>query len=144
METNDLVQSGLQLKKLIGKKVEPIMEEYHLRPVELDILAFLSREKGIDTAKGIIQKKHLSKAHISKSIDNLRSQGFIQVKEDEKDHRVLHICLTEKSEEVIGKVTHVYEECRDIMQKNISADELEIVKSVIQKMMQNINQELDK
>ena len=142
METNDIVMSGLQLKKLIEKKVGPIIEEYDLRPVELDILVFLYREKTIDTAKEIIKKKHLSKAHISKSIDNLRCKGFIQVNEDENDHRVLHISLTEKSKEVSGKVISVYAECRDIMEKNISVDDLEVVKKVISKINQNINQEL--
>lgn len=41
METNDIVMSGVQLKKLIAKKVEPIIHEYQLRPVEMDILVFL-------------------------------------------------------------------------------------------------------
>ena len=63
METNDVVMSGIQLKKLIARKVEPIMQECDLRPVELDVLVFLHGEKSIDTATGIIQKKHLSKAH---------------------------------------------------------------------------------
>lgn len=142
METNDVVMSGVQLKKLIAKKVEPIMQECNLRPIELDILVFLHREKSIDTAKGIIRKKHLSKAHISKSIDNLHSKGYIRLCEDEKDHRLLHISLTEMSEEIVGKVIHVYEECRDIMQQGISPQELEIVKNVIRKMNQNINREL--
>lgn len=142
METNEVVMSGIQLKKLIEKKVEPIMQEYGLRPVELDILVFLHREKGIDTAKGIIQKKHLSKAHISKSIDNLRSKGFIELNEDENDHRMIHIKLSEESEEVVRKVTDVYVECKNIMQKGISSEELEVVKKVINKMNQNINQEL--
>lgn len=142
METNEVVMSGVQLKKLIVKKVGPIIQECKLRPVELDILVFLQREKDIDTAKGIIQKKHLSKAHISKSIDNLHSRGYIQLSEDDKDHRILHIHLTEMSEEIVRKVIHVYEECRDIMQKGISPEELEIVKRVFSKMNQNINEEL--
>ena len=142
METNDIVMSGIQLKKLIAKKVEPIIQEYQLRPVEMDILVFLDREKNFDTAKGIMQKKHLSKAHISKSIDNLRTKGFIYINEDENDHRVLHISLTDKSKEVVSKVISVYEECKDIMQKNISSEELEIVKQVIIKINQNINDEL--
>ena len=143
METNEVVMSGIQLKKLIAKKVEPIIQECDLRPVELDILVFLHREKSIDTAKGIIQKKHLSKAHISKSIDNLRSKGFIQVNEDENDHRILHISLTEKSIEVVEKVIEIYTECKDIMQRGISPEELEIVKNVISKINQNINRELE-
>lgn len=142
METNEVVMSGVQLKKLITKKVDPIIQECGLRPVELDILVFLHREKNVDTAKGIIQKKHLSKAHISKSVDNLHSKGYIQLNEDENDHRILHISLTARSEEIVGKVINVYTECRDIMQRGISAEELEIVKNVIRKMNQNINQEL--
>lgn len=142
METNEVVMSGIQLKKLIEKKVEPIMQEYGLRPVELDILVFLHREKGIDTAKGIIQKKHLSKAHISKSIDNLRSKGYIDLSEDENDHRMIHIKLTDMSKEVVNKVIAVYVECKDIMQRGISPEELEVVKRVISKMNQNINREL--
>lgn len=142
METNDVVMSGIQLKKLMAKKVEPIIHECGLRPVEVDILVFLHREKSIDTAKGIIQMKHLSKAHISKSIDNLRSRGYIQLSEDENDHRIWHISLTERSKEVIRQVTDIYADCREIMQRGISPEELEIVKKVISKMNQNINEEL--
>ena len=40
MDAYDLITSGLQLRKLLAKRVEPIMEEYGLRPVELDILEF--------------------------------------------------------------------------------------------------------
>ncbi len=142
METNDIVMSGLQLKKLLAKKVEPIMEECNLRPVELDILVFLYREKTIDTAKGIIERKHLSKAHISKSVDNLRRKEFIVVKEDEEDHRILRITLTDKSKVVVRKVSDVYEECKEIMQRGISSEDMAIVKKVIEKMNENINYEL--
>ena len=142
MEINDVIMSGLQLKKLMEKKIEPIIHEYDLRPVEVDLLVFLQEERNIDTAKGIIQKKHISKAHISKSIDNLCSKGFIRIHEDDRDHRICHISLTESSKEVIGKVTAVYTECKDIMQRGISPDEFEIVKRVINKMNENINDEL--
>ena len=49
MDAYDLITSGLQLRKLLAKRVEPIMEEYGLRPVELDILEFITKEN-IDTA----------------------------------------------------------------------------------------------
>ena len=142
METNEVVMSGVQLKKLLSRKFEPIMKECDLRPVELDILVLLHREKYIDTAKGIIEKKHLSKAHISKSIDNLRSKQFIYITEDDEDHRILHISLTKKSKEVIGNVIKVYEECREIMQKDISKEEIDVVRRVMSKINENINHEL--
>lgn len=143
METNIMVTSGMQLKKMIEKKVKPVMEEYGLRPVELEILVFLSREHAIDTAKEIIQRTPFSKAHISKSLDNLRTKGFISLNEDEHDHRILHIHLAEKSEEAVKRVSRIYEECREIMQRGISQEDLEIVKKVILKMNENINRELE-
>ena len=142
METNDFILSGMQLKKLIEKKVQPVIDEYDLRPVELDILVLLHREKNIDTAKAIVQRKHLSKAHISKSIDNLSEKGFIQVCEDEDDHRILHIQLTWKSQEVVKRMIAIYEECKEIMQTGISQEELEVVKNVVLKMNENISREL--
>lgn len=143
METESIIMSGLQLKKLIAKKVEPLITEYDLRQVELDILVFLSREKERNTAKEIMHKKHLSKAHISKSIDNMRVRGFIKICEDKEDHRILHIILTKKSEEVVKKAEKIYESCRQIVQRNITAEELHIVNSVIEKMNYNINRELE-
>lgn len=142
METDELVTSGMQLKKLIEKKVEPVMDEYELRPVELDILVLLYQEKEIDTAKAIVQKKHFSKAHISKCIDNLNAKGFIQMTEDENDRRILHIELTTKSEEVVLRMIRIYEECKEIMQREISEEEIAIVKKVVKKMSENISREL--
>ncbi|MDD6194556.1 MAG: winged helix DNA-binding protein [Lachnospiraceae bacterium] len=143
MVTSDVVMSGAQLKKLISRKVEPLMQEYDLRPVELDILVFLQKEKSVDTAKGIIEKKHLSKAHISKSIENLRAGGFIQIAEDENDRRILHINLTDKSNEVIRKVNEIYTQCKEIMERGISKEDLEILRKVIAQVNENINRELE-
>lgn len=142
METNDVVMSGVQLKKLVARKVDPIIKEYDLRPVELDILIFLKNKTDIDTAKGIIEQKHLSKAHVSKSIENLRSGEFIKVIEDEQDHRIFRIRLTPKSDEVITKVAEIYEECKSVIERDIGQNELNIAKKVVLKMIRNINQEL--
>lgn len=143
MEIESIIMSGLQLKKLIGKKVEPLIAEYDLRLVELDILVFLSRDRERNTAKEIMHKKHLSKAHISKSIDNMRVRGFIEVREDKEDHRILHIILTEKSEEVAKKAEKIYENCWQTVKRNITAEEIQIVNSVIEKMNYNISRELE-
>lgn len=142
MDINDIMMFGLQIKKFREKRVEAIIRQYDLRPIELDILVILYKEKDIDTAKEIIHRNHLSKAHISKSLDNLRIKGYIQLNEDKNDHRILHISLTDKSKEVINKAIDVYRECKEIIVKNINSDELEIVKKAICKMSLNVNLEL--
>lgn len=143
METNEIVIPGSQLKKLFAKKYEPIIEKYDLRPVEIDILVFLYKQKNADTAKDIIQRKHLSKAHVSKSVDNLRERGFIKITEDEEDRRILHICLTEESDDVVEMALSVLKECRDIMQSGVSREDIETTKRVLHIMAENISKELE-
>ena len=129
MDADDLITSGVQLRKLITKYVEPIMKEYGLRPVELDILEFITREN-LTTAKEIMLRRHISKSHISKSL------------EDKKDHRIMRIELTAESYEVINRVNSVYEECRNILLEGISDKELHIFRKVIHKMNNNVDGKL--
>lgn len=141
MDISEIVMPGIQLKKLFAKLYVPIMEKYSLRPVEIDIIMFLHKHD-IDTAKDIIQSNHLSKAHVSKSIDNLKAGGFIEIVEDENDRRVLHINLTDKAGEVIEMANEVFEECRKIMTRDISQEEMDTVNNVMKKVIDNINKEL--
>lgn len=141
MDISEIVMPGIQLKKLFAKLYVPIMEKYSLRPVEIDIIMFLHKHD-IDTAKDIIQSNHLSKAHVSKSIDNLKAGGFIEIVEDANDRRVLHINLTDKAGEVIEMANEVFEECRKIMTRDISQEEMDTVNNVMKKVIDNINKEL--
>ncbi len=141
MDAYDLITSGVQLRKLITKYVEPIMEEYGLKPAELDILEFITREN-LTTAKDIMQRRHISKSHISKSLEHLLEKGLIRMTEDKKDHRVMRIALTEDSYKVIDRVNDAYESCRDILLKGISEDELHIFREVIHRMNNNVDGKL--
>ena len=146
MDAYDLITSGAQIRKLITKYVEPIMQEYDLRPVELDILEFITREN-LTTSKEImlrrhISKSHISKSHISKSLDHLLEKGFINMTEDENDHRIMRITLTQDSYKVISRVNDVYEQCKDVLLRGISDEEMHIFRKVIHKMNNNVDEEL--
>ena len=67
------------------------MQEYGLRPVELDILFFLDMQKDVDTARELIRTGICPRLIFPKSVDNLRKSGFITLTEDGEDHRLMHI-----------------------------------------------------
>ena len=136
MDAYDLITSGAQIRKLITKYVEPIMQEYGLRPVELDILEFITREN-LTTSKEIMLRRH-----ISKSLDHLLEKGFINMTEDENDHRIMRITLTQDSYKVIRCVNDVYEQCKDVLLRGISDEEMHIFRKVIHKMNNNVDEEL--
>ena len=93
MEANELLSVARQIKKLINKKMEPVLADCELKPIEVDILVFLYNHPYVDTSKEIMNIFHLSKAHISHSLDNLRENGYIRLAEDSKDHRIMHIII---------------------------------------------------
>ncbi len=142
MDAYDLITSGVQLRKLITKYVKPIMDEYGLKPVELDILEFITREN-LTTAKDIMLRRHISKSHISKSLEHLLDKGLIGMTEDKRDHRIMRITLTEDSYKVISRVNEAYERCKDILLEGISEDELHIFREVIHRMNNNVDGELE-
>lgn len=143
-EEYEILALGQQLKKLLEKKSLPIMQKYDLRKVELDILSFFSiREREGDTAKDIMLTKHISKAHVSKSVDNLKQRGYISLEEDEKDHRRVHISLTEEGDRVLQEFMEVRNVCKKILFCNITDDEMRILIQIMERMQQNVKEHLE-
>ena len=130
MSENILIALGMQTKKLIEKNSKYLSEKYNLRPVELSILTLLV-DREHNTAKDIKEIKHFSKAHISKSIENLKQGNFITLREDVNDHRVIHIDLNPAAYEIIEEVKRIYENCRKVMFRNIPQEKIDIMKLVI-------------
>ena len=67
---------GLSLfKKIYDQSLEPVCKKYQLTRMELDILLFLANNPGYDTAKDIIERRRLTKSHVSMSLKDFREAG---------------------------------------------------------------------
>ena len=53
--------------------------------------------------------------YISKSVDNLRTKGFVVLIEDDNDRRKRHIELTQKAEEAAKEMLEVHNDCKRII-----------------------------
>lgn len=143
-EEYEILALGQQLKKLLEKKSMPIMQKYDLRKVELDILTFFSiRGREGDTAKDIMLTKHISKAHVSKSLDNLKQRGYIFLEEDKKDRRRVHISLTEGGNKVLQEFMEVRNTCKKILFRDITEEEMCILLQIMERMQENVKEHLD-
>lgn len=133
---------GMKMRKLLDKKSEVLAQKYGVRNVELEILLFLYHSPCGDTAKDIVEEKNLSKAHISKSVDNLRAKGFVILTEDKNDRRKRHIELTEKAVEAAKDMLEVHNECRRIVMRYVTDDEKAVMNQVMEKMIHSLDEEL--
>lgn len=135
---------GMNMRKLLEKKSEVLVQKYGVRNVELEILLFLYHSSCGDTAKDIVEQKNLSKAHISKSVDNLRAKGFLVLIEDDNDRRKRHIELTQKAEEAAKEMLEVHNDCKRIIMRYVTEEEKTVMDRVMQKMLRSLDEELQK
>ena len=135
---------GMNMRKLLEKKSEVLVQKYGVRNVELEILLFLYHSSCGDTAKDIVEQKNLSKAHISKSVDNLRAKGFVVLIEDDNDRRKIHIELTQKAEEAAKEMLEVHNDCKRIIMRYVTEEEKAVMDRVMQKMLRSLDEELQK
>lgn len=138
----EVLISGQQFKKLYEKKCEVIMEEYNLRKVEIDILYFLSNCGSSDTAKDIMKLKFLSKAHISKAIENLSHRNYVFCCPDAEDKRWIHLRLTENANPIIEKIKIIREILFAAIFVGITEEEKNVMIRIASKIAANINKEL--
>ena len=140
MQEDDLLYLVSKARRLLEQASRDLTRQSGLRVVELDILYYLSRRGAGDTARDIIEAKHLSKAHISKSVDNLRRAGCVTLREDASDRRCLHLCLTEKGRAYAAQFAQILRGMGRCMLQGVTPEERQAVVSVIRKVHRNIEQ----
>ena len=58
-------------KRLYDQTMDPIAQQWDLTRMELDILLFLANAPAYDTAADIVERRRLTKSHVSVSIHSL-------------------------------------------------------------------------
>lgn len=135
--------NGQQFKRLYEKKYEPLMKKYDLRKIELDVLYFLNSYKRYDTAKDIVNYKCLSKAHVSKAIENLTTRNYIAACSDKSDRRCVRLSVTDQALPVLDDMEQLWEKLAACIYEGISSDEHEVFRAVWNKIAGNINSILE-
>jgi len=131
--------NGQKFRKVYEKKCEYLMVKYDLRKIELDVLFFLDRYEDFNTAKDIVNNKCLSKAHVSKAIDNLTRKNYIIVCPDSEDRRCLHLSATPKAQPVVEELNIVWDQIIEIIYIDFSEEEKTVLKNAIAKIIKNID-----
>jgi len=131
--------NGQQFKKLSEKKCEALMSKCNLRKIEIDILFFLSSYNRYNTAKDIVSLKCLSKAHVSKAIENLCHQELIETTMANDDRRCVYLTVTGKAKPILDEINLIQDEIYAIVYAGVSEDEKNLLLKLTKKITDNIN-----
>ena len=94
---------GLSLfKKIYDQSLEPVCKKYQLTRMELDILLFLANNPGYDTAKDIIERRRLTKSHVSMSLKDLERRDLVQKEYYPGNQKTAHLKLSSASIQMVA------------------------------------------
>lgn len=95
---------GLSLfKKIYDQSLEPVCKKYQLTRMELDILLFLANNPGYDTAKDIIERRRLTKSHVSMSLKDLERRDLVQKEYYPGNQKTAHLKLSSASIQMVAE-----------------------------------------
>ena len=105
------------LKRLYDQTMEPVCEEFKLTRMELDILLFLANNKEFDTARDIIERRRLTKSHVSVSLRLLEKKYF------PGNRKTVHLALLPASSPAVAAGQDAQQRFYDLIFRGFRDDE---------------------
>lgn len=115
------------------------LKGFDLKPIEIEILKFLiNNGEHFNTARDISTYKGVSKALVSKGVNDLINLGYLKSISDENDKRILKLYITKKADPVVKRLNEINLSFYEKISKDISEDDMELLKNVNMRILNNL------
>ncbi|MBQ3334493.1 MAG: MarR family transcriptional regulator [Eubacteriaceae bacterium] len=96
-----ILLAGRLYHKISEQYCKPITKKTGLNLTELRILSLIDDSEGTVNARDISESLGLSKSLVSKSVDHLKSKGYLVLKPDPDDMRRVDLGLSDNAEPIL-------------------------------------------
>lgn len=125
-------------QKGYARLLDPICKKWDLTRNELDVLLFLANNPEFDRAVDIVNHRGMSKSHVSLSLTNLESRGFLLRQEDPSDRRTVHLSLLPKAQEIAEAGRIAQKRFFSYLHQGVSQEQIEMMIDFARKVSENI------
>ena len=125
-------------KKSYSIILAPICSKWEITRNELDVLLFLQNNPQYDRATDIVTYRGIAKSHVSMSVANLESRGFLARKFDKADRRTAHLVLTEQGYGIAREARKYQTQFFSALYQGVTEDEIALWGRVTEKVCNNI------
>ncbi len=112
-----------------------VENETGLRGVQYPYLFYICRHEGCRQDE-IAKHLHVNKSNVTRQLEKLKNAEMIEIRKDTEDERVCRVYPTEKALKSRETVTSVIDQWNKIMLKDLSVEETEHLKSLLDKALQ--------
>ena len=113
-------------------------KKMHLNQTALELIVFLGNNPEYNTAKEICEYRGLKKSMVSITIDQLVEKGYMIRETDQRDRRIQHLFLTDKSAPTVKMGKEAQSEIFGSLTTEISREELTSAEDVLYKIERRI------
>lgn len=143
MEKNIMAQFNYfdtmaRAQKGYARLLDPICKKWNLTRNELDVMLFLANNPDYDRAVDIVTNRGLSKSHVSLSVADLESRGYLIRREDPADRRTVHLQLTEKAKEITDRGCMAQKRFMEYLHQGVTEEQIRMMQDLVQKVHENI------
>ncbi len=135
METNSGLMSMIyELKKKCSQVDQRLMDDLKISQSELLFFSALDNCQGISSPE-LARNMGLSLSRISRVVDKLVNNGYLDRKADEVDRRAIRLCLTSKGKAIRNKIDKVRNECEEKLLEIIPSSEIQQFEKLFSEMV---------
>lgn len=88
-------------KALYSKMIDEVCEQFKLTNMELTVLLFVANYPEHNTATDIVERRGITKSHVSMAVHSLQSKGLVKCEKDANNKRIIRIFPSERAKVVI-------------------------------------------
>ena len=126
------------MQKNYARQLEPVCRQWKVTGNELTVLLFLSNNPGYDRAADLVERRGMTKSHVSLSVGTLEHRGLLRRRREERDRRQIHLELTEAGWEIARCGQGVQKQFFSAAFQGITRQELEDWYGILQRMWENM------
>lgn len=127
------------MRKLYGSLFAPLLARYTLTQTEADVLMFLANNPEYDTARDMVEHRHLAKSHVSASVDALVERGLLERFYRDGNRKTIHLRLTAQARPIVEEGARVQNRFGALMIAGFSEEEVLQLESLVRRMQQNVD-----
>ena len=125
-------------KKSYNTVLAPICSKWEITRNDLDVLLFLQNNPQYDRSTDIVIYRGMAKSHVSMSVANLESRGFLVRNYDKADRRTAHLVLTEQGHGIAREARKYQTQFFTALYQGVTEDEFALWGRVTEKVCNNI------
>lgn len=125
-------------RELYGRICDKVCAKYQMTRAEFHVLMFLANNPECSTATEIVEKRYLSKSHVSLSVRTLQEKGFLIGEYREKNRRTVHLKVCDAAEAIVADGRKAQEEFVNKLLDGLTDEERQQLKRLTRRITENI------